>query len=108
LTLQSPVEIHKTLSLDSFVSSETKEDESVPITSPTYKLVSVAKHIGSSAFSGHYTADGLRRPTPVAPADSNKEWFAFDDGRTEPTTEDKVLNNGRNKKNAYMLLYSAE
>lgn len=56
-----------------------------------YNLKSVVHHIGTTAFSGHYTADALR---------DDDEWITFDDAQafeSSPT---------RNQRTAYMVLYA--
>ena len=69
-----------------------------------YSLKSIVHHIGSTANSGHYTADALR--VQVDESDTKKTWVSFDDGITSETTGEAVRESVKNQKSAYMLLYT--
>ena len=95
---QAPVELNEKLSLDSFLSDSASPSDR----GNSYSLKSVVHHIGSTANSGHYTADALRV------RQDKSTWVSFDDGSTSETTGSAVRNSLRNQKSAYMLLYSLE
>jgi hypothetical protein len=117
----APVAIPVKLSLDAFrVDSDDKQDQtSASASSPSaeYSLRSAVHHIGSSASSGHYTADAIRLcekdrelgDTTTANTGTEKEmveeWVNFDDGNSAWTTLETVTNFHR-KSSVYMLLYA--
>ena len=68
---KAAVELNKSLSLDPFL----KADETRAAAKQDYEIQSIVHHIGSSADSGHYTADALRED----PKDeAKKTWVSFD------------------------------
>eukprot|EP00957_Ditylum_brightwellii_P143118 10904960-Ditylum_brightwellii.AAC.1 len=79
-----------------------------------YSIRSVVHHIGSTAFSGHYTTDGIR--TKHSQGESSlsssqaaiQEWIAFDDGVTTALSEKDALKSANSQNNAYMVLYELE
>ena len=89
------------LSLEAFLSNSADDTSSQD---KNYTLRSVVHHIGSTANSGHYTADALRIRQDENEA--KETWVSFDDGITSETTSSAVRNSVRNQKSAYMLLYS--
>jgi ubiquitin C-terminal hydrolase len=95
---KAPVELTQRLSLDRFLAK--KEDAAGK---NYYSLKSIVHHIGSTADSGHYTADALRKSQDDSQSGT---WVSFDDGLTNETTSTKVRNSVQNQKTAYMLLYS--
>ena len=103
-TFQSPVVLSQKLKLDQYVATTT--DSSTPSGHPMeYSIRSIVHHIGSTANSGHYTADAMR----FFPDDKEKpnQWMSFDDGITMHAGND-VLTNVSKQKTAYMLLYTTE
>ena len=86
------------LSLDPFLADFKPEAPS-----QTYSINSIVHHIGSTANSGHYTADALRQHE-----DGKKQWISFDDSVTNETSANTVLKSEQKQKTAYMLLYTAE
>lgn len=93
---KAAVELSKSLSLDPFV-------KGTAVASQNYKIQSIVHHIGSSADSGHYTADALRDD----PKDkSTKTWVSFDDTLVERVSEADVLEDKPRRKTAYMMLYT--
>ena len=117
---RDPVQLSKELSMDKFlggnVSSEAGNHQH------KYFLKSLVYHIGSTAFSGHYTADALRfRPRLETDAvgggsggsgsvGENKvpEWVSFDDSRATVTKLSDIVGSLTCQKAAYMLLYSMD
>lgn len=90
---------HKdTAPVDCGSSLELKDAES---SQGVYDLRGVVRHIGSTAFSGHYTADALR-PTK----ENSHEWINFDDSNSTVTSIDMILHNDRSQRNNYMMLFS--
>ena len=87
--------------MEPFTKDETKgDDENLVL----YKLQGVVRHIGNTAFSGHYTADALR--TGKDRAGEDKEWVNFDDGTPSMTSIEGILDGERSQKNNYMMLYA--
>ena len=82
---QSPVHFDSCLSLDEnagvigeFLASDCslpESNRSSVSTQPSYSIRSVVNHIGSSAGSGHYTADAHRRYG----TDNKRQWTRFND-----------------------------
>jgi ubiquitin C-terminal hydrolase len=70
----------------------------------TYNLKSVVCHIGSTANSGHYTADAIR----VSESKRSATWVSFDDGMTSVTSTEQVIKDEKNQRTAYMLLYTLD
>lgn len=110
---RAPVELTRTISLDTFSTSDEKSSNAL---SSQYVLQSIVHHIGNTADSGHYTADGVRyadaaldnqgdRQSP--PIEACPTWVSFDDGITTETTSEQVLRSVENQCSAYMLLYCA-
>ena len=85
------------VSLDAF----TKEKACV---GEAYELRGVVRHIGKTSNSGHYTADALRKQE----TGEGSEWVYFDDTSSSKTSTESVLNNERNQRNNYLMLYSRE
>ncbi len=66
-----------------------------------YDILGVVRHIGSTANSGHYTADARRADTS-----SKNEWVSFDDGGTSVIRDiDRTLNSERCRKSNYIMMY---
>lgn len=129
---KAPVEVPMSLSLEAYYqhSSQSKDSQRLPLLSaaasmePTkkYNLQSIVHHIGSTASSGHYTADAIREVncktqdetgTDIVQKDCDdanpeKIWVSFDDGITSETTIEKILSNQFKQSTAYMLLYASE
>ena len=73
-------------------------------------------HIGSTADSGHYTADALRTKSRKKDDDDHhganqqeeeQEWVSFDGGVTS-VVKTPILENERKQRTAYMLLYTLQ
>jgi ubiquitin C-terminal hydrolase len=88
------------LSLDRFVAKSAETTSR----GENYSLKSIVHHIGSTANSGHYTADALR--IRADETGMKTSWVSFDDGMTSETTSAAVRNSVQNQKSAYMLLYT--
>jgi uncharacterized UBP type Zn finger protein len=98
------VELTERLSLDPFL-AESGDDTNSSLTK-SYSLKSIVHHLGSTADSGHYTADALRTmPSEEEPV---AKWVSFDDGLTSETTSEAVRNSVQNQKTAYMVLYARD
>ena len=96
---KAPVVINKMLSLHSFLKEASGKEQS-------YSIKSIVHHIGSTASSGHYTADALRiRPNQPG---KNVTWVSFDDTKVDTATSTDILNSVDKQKTAYMLLYSMD
>lgn len=66
-----------------------------------YELCGIVHHLGSTASSGHYTADARRED-----ADGSKIWVSYDDAMTYVAKKERLLRSERNQRTAYMVMYS--
>lgn len=108
LLFQAPVALNQTVSLGPIIASHLNRENDKDGHMATYDVKSIAHHIGSTAWSGHYTCDAIRESaSSVSPSKEPSEtWVTFDDGMTSATTADKVLKSEKSQKTAYMLLYT--
>jgi hypothetical protein len=97
---KAPVAVDAQLSLRPY--SAAGEEEKENLREETYDLKSVVCHIGSTANSGHYTADAIRS----SESKMSETWVSFDDGMTSLTSTEQVLNDEKNQRTAYILLYT--
>mmetsp|Transcript_24468 Transcript_24468/g.34507 ORF Transcript_24468/g.34507 Transcript_24468/m.34507 type:complete len:341 (-) Transcript_24468:164-1186(-) len=117
---KTKIQIPAELSLDKFYIQEhvstTSDDKNSMKSSSVYKLQSMVHHIGSTADSGHYTADALRTKGRKKDDDDHhdanqqeeeQEWVSFDDGVTS-VVKTPILENERKQRTAYMLLYTLQ
>lgn len=109
---RAAVELTEELSLEDFMKDEKMKSRP---TKPRYALKSIVHHIGSTANSGHYTADALRPGRPHVGEDQEAgaqtcepQWVSYDDGLTTETTLAALRGNISNQRTAYILLYSIE
>ena len=72
-----------------------------------YYLRGVVHHIGSTAFSGHYTTDAIRVEHNLTRKVEKKkaDWVTFDDTVTTMTSISNVLEDEKSQRNSYMILY---
>ena len=107
---KAPVVLDASVSLGPIVPKEqNKENDDTDGRMATYDIMSVVHHIGSTAWSGHYTCDAIRTSDSKGMSPSKQhldKWVSFDDGITSATTADNVLKSERSQKTAYMLLYT--
>ena len=104
---KAPLELTKSLSLDPFVAESEERQTTVAASKQEYKIQSIVHHIGTSAESGHYTADALRKD-PKDDSGKSTTWVSFDDTTVERVSEADVLEDKPRRKTAYMMLYSLE
>ena len=95
------IEYDKTLSLRRFCEESITSNKDLTV---DYSLCGMVRHIGGTASSGHYTAHGERMKHNTKGGDE-KEWVSFDDGMTMVTKLSNVVENERNQRSAYMMLY---
>lgn len=88
----SPIECGTSLELKDFESSQ-----------GLYDLKGVVRHIGATAFSGHYTTDALRSTKTIP-----RQWIHFDDSNTTVTSIGSILVDDRSRRNNYMMLFSSD
>eukprot|EP00980_Cylindrotheca_fusiformis_P006468 scaffold1377_cov126-Cylindrotheca_fusiformis.AAC.13 len=100
---KAPVELTEKLMLDSFRKVSSELATGAP---QSYTIQSIVHHIGSTADSGHYTADALR-VRPDQPG-TNMTWVSFDDTMVETTSSAAVLEDVAKQKTAYMMLYTLD
>ena len=91
--VKDPVEMDKKLDLSLFLSTDESAGKS------GYQIQSVIHHLGSTASSGHYTTDAIRRQG------DKDAWVSFDDGTTASIHLDKMLDSERKQRSAYLVLY---
>jgi ubiquitin C-terminal hydrolase len=96
-----PVELTTKLSIDKLLANESIET-SLP--SNEYSLKSIVYHIGNTANSGHYTTDALRKDLDTG----KDQWVSYDDGVTVEKSIEGVVQQTKNQKTAYMLMYSVD
>ncbi|OEU08808.1 cysteine proteinase [Fragilariopsis cylindrus CCMP1102] len=96
-----PVELTTELSIDKLLANESIET-SLP--SNEYRLKSIVYHIGNTANSGHYTTDALRKDINTG----KDQWVSYDDGVTVEKSIEEVVQQTKNQKTAYMLMYSVD
>lgn len=110
LSFQAPVVLNPTVSLGPIVESETNKENDKDGPMATFEVKSVVHHIGSTAWSGHYTCDAIRESDPkpaISPSKGPSEtWVTFDDGITSVTSASRVLESEKSRRTAYMLLYT--
>jgi ubiquitin C-terminal hydrolase len=68
----------------------------------TFSLRSVVHHLGTTAFSGHYLCDSVR----VDIEERSERWVRFDDGLAKETSLSALIENEKNRGDAYMLMYT--
>ncbi|CAJ1959080.1 unnamed protein product [Cylindrotheca closterium] len=104
---KAPLELTKSLSLDPFFGKEDSQEgqTEAAASKQEYKIQSIVHHIGTSAESGHYTADALRKD-PKDDSGKGKTWVSFDDTMVEQVSEADVLEDKPRRKTAYMMLYT--
>lgn len=110
---RTAVDLTPKLSLNNFVRSDDKQGAALAAENRDYALQSVVYHIGSTANSGHYTADA-RRLISKAKGEEDEDdndkpgyqWVSYDDGITSETSLGNVRGSLQNQSTAYMLLYS--
>ena len=97
--------------MDEFLCNNFDDGKDSPNSEQQYSLKSLVYHIGSTASSGHYTADALRT-RPATPEEVGKEtcdeWVSFDDSKASMTKLSDVVESEQKKKTAYMLLYTLD
>jgi len=110
---KAKIPLEESLSINPFVG---KNEESP---SGKYHLRGVVHHVGSTAFSGHYTTCAKRALHPDqqgndekksddannSPPDNEEQWMFFDDRVGAKKDMDYVTGNERNQRNCYMALY---
>ena len=114
------VTISEHLSLNSFMVEEQQETRRTsPGDSPDYSLKSIVHHHGSQCYSGHYTADAIRR-LPQQTSDNEEDdktingdelspqWITFDDEASWKTSLEKIASSKVKQATAYMLLYTKD
>jgi uncharacterized UBP type Zn finger protein len=69
-----------------------------------YELKSVVHHIGSTADSGHYTANAYRE----TPDDTKETKLVLFDDATVTVEKPSILQSEYKQRSAYMLLYVLE
>ena len=81
-------------------------NESIETSLPSneYRLKSIVYHIGNTANSGHYTTDALRKDINTG----KDQWVSYDDGVTVEKSIEGVVQQTKNQKTAYMLMYSVD
>jgi len=101
---KSAVALNPTVSLGPIVPLDAGQENVKDGPMAVYDVKGVAHHIGTTAWSGHYTCDAIRESDSKEPHGAT--WVSFDDGLTSATTADKVLKSKKSEKTAYMLLYT--
>ena len=96
---KAPVQLNESLSLESFMADSSEHAET------SYKLQSIVHHLGSTAESGHYTADSARLDNEN---DNKETWVSYDDGDASETSLGTIQKSVENQRTAYMLLYNLE
>jgi uncharacterized UBP type Zn finger protein len=103
---KAPVELTERLTLDPFLKERSEPSTATAFGTKSYSIQSIVHHIGSTANSGHYTADALRiRPNQP---EANMTWVSFDDTKVETATATDVLKDVAKQKTAYMMLYTLD
>lgn len=103
---KAPVELTAQITLDSFLKEKPGPSAATAVGTQGYSIQSIVHHIGSTANSGHYTADALRiRPNQPG---KNMTWVSFDDTKVETLTATEVLTDVSKQKTAYMMLYTLD
>ena len=112
---QAKIPLGDSLSIDSLVA---KNEDGPP---GKYHLRGVVHHVGTTAFSGHYTTcakrtldrkggNGEEKSDDDAQAnaiDKEEQWVFFDD-RAGAKKGEKYVNEEKNQKNCYMALYELD
>ena len=99
------VKYGKALSLERFYAEDDTNKNTEDSLKTNYNLCAIVRHIGKNANSGHYTADCERMKKPSDENDPT-EWVTFDDGVATRTNLKNVMENERNQRSAYMILYN--
>eukprot|EP00580_Thalassiosira_gravida_P008934 CAMPEP_0201643966 /NCGR_PEP_ID=MMETSP0493-20130528/29217_1 /ASSEMBLY_ACC=CAM_ASM_000838 /TAXON_ID=420259 /ORGANISM="Thalassiosira gravida, Strain GMp14c1" /LENGTH=644 /DNA_ID=CAMNT_0048118523 /DNA_START=3 /DNA_END=1937 /DNA_ORIENTATION=- len=109
---KAKIPLEESLSINPFVGKKEKK----PI--GKYHLRGVVHHVGSTAFSGHYTTcakrkqlsdhgdkDGKKPDDANRQQDNEDQWVFFDDRVGAKKNMDYVTGSERNQRNCYMALY---
>mmetsp|Transcript_41363 Transcript_41363/g.86772 ORF Transcript_41363/g.86772 Transcript_41363/m.86772 type:complete len:705 (+) Transcript_41363:555-2669(+) len=112
---KAKIPLEESLSINLFVGEKEKK------TIGKYHLRGVVHHVGSTAFSGHYTTcakrkqlsdhgdkDGKKPDDANAPQDNEDQWVFFDDRVGAKKNMDYVSGSERNQRNCYMALYELQ
>jgi ubiquitin C-terminal hydrolase len=103
-SIQAKIPLKESLSIYPFVGK--KVEESPP---SIYHLRGVVHHVGSTAFSGHYTTCGKRsiceKSDTSGPRENEEQWMFFDDRVGTKTSVNYVTDYERNQRSCYMALY---
>lgn len=101
---EAKIPLKESLSIYPFVGK--KVEESPP---SIYHLRGVVHHVGSTAFSGHYTTCGKRsiceKSDTSGPRENEEQWMFFDDRVGTKTSLNYVTDYERNQRSCYMALY---
>ena len=103
--IQAKIPLRDSLSIYPFVGD--KVGESPP---SMYRLRGVVHHVGSTAFSGHYTTCAKRtisgkKSDASCPQDNNEQWVFFDDRVGVEKSMNYVIGNEKDQRSCYMALY---
>ena len=104
---QAKIHLEETLSISPYYGSNNQD------LLRNYHLRGVVHHIGESAFSGHYTSCAKRilkdtqgdSSDTTNAQDNEEEWVLFDDRVGTPKPASYVLENERNQRNCYLVVY---
>ena len=102
-SIQAKIPLKESLSIYPFVGKNV--EESPP---SLYHLRGVVHHVGSTAFSGHYTTCGKRRcekSNTSLPRENEEQWMFFDDRVGTKKSVNYVTEYERNQRSCYMALY---
>jgi hypothetical protein len=102
-SIQAKIPLKESLSIYPFVGK--KVEESPP---SIYHLRGVVHHVGSTAFSGHYTTCGKRSicgENTTGPRENEEQWMFFDDRVGTKKSVNYVTDYERNQRSCYMALY---